>query len=724
MPTNESNPLQSEGKTPRKPILLGRLKQARQEVGTQPDGRASRFGQESILDSGGPHPEPGTADSIDSDAKSVISTRSDPPEGEQPDTARAALPLPHAGRLWHAGANQRDEPSSGSSTHAQIPTQSILTVTLMSLLGAAGFTVALSPLGIGQIAFLITLPWAWLTIDARRLTVSSYAVLYLSGVLMWTCLLLVESRVTTPYWTAAFLQVAYLATGLPVFVFVGRLGRRLFMVPTYLWLPMVWCSIEYARGNFLGGFALGLLGHAVADSRRVLQLTDLLGTYGLGALMVACGSSVAELLWLFRRLRQLEKRMPQLIDPTAEPDADVRDADARQVLAAGRSFSGRPVVRRPRYTAARSMLEALRRNRDQTRDHHLVLAVMAVTVMVAIMLFADRYGRSRVAETGSWKMFESNLFPFLVVGGPNTRELLGRPSTRAADGVVVSALTGSVPRTPIGSEDDCKTLLIVIKEDEDWDAELRIAGLGTQGADAELVRNHVEQPEYTDTADKVFQSEPRVALVSHPEPRVAAQPKSVMPFREKLWHCSPDCLLIHPVPGEFPVRIACLRTGTATIEQSLMEVLHARADHGSSIDAAVLVIDPGPWGASAWPRLMTRSVMASAVATRCPVVGIVPEQALSVANGDGQLFASATAPKEHREGTAVVMDLIDSDATRNPEELGEITDGLVHVQSMIDPRSSFYVKSGGWFPLICLFLTFAMCLGGALRSRATVGTTR
>lgn len=561
---------------------------------------------------------------------------------------------------------QRSESIEAKRTPSQLPSQPILLVAGLGLLGTLLYVIALSPLQLGQLGFLAVAPWAWLVVDGRRVRGTGYVALYLCGLALWSSLYTAEIGAEIKNFASAFPLIAYLAIYLPAFVAIGRIGRRKLFIASYLWLPVVWCALEWLRSNLFGGFGLGLLGHAAVDSRRVLQITDLAGSYGLGMLMVASGSSVAELVWLTIRLRRLERAMPKAAEPPADSAAFTNTGRVGVIGLQRDRF-----VRGDRKSRARESLEAaMRRNRDHTRDYHVTLAAFSVLVVAGVILFSHWYGADRVAETRAWKLFESNLYELAPIAGPRVAEQLktaaGPPG---GDGLIVAAtdqqlaLPSSVKR---------QNVLLIERSQErvgdrapgDWTACIRL-------------RNGEQQ---------------EIKL---------GDGGAGNPWWASLWRQPPlRPRAFRPDPDEMPIRLMPALIRSASVEPAVNDALRAFHEQGRLIDAVVLTMEPDRWDASSWPRLASRSVMAAAVANRCPVVAMVPSGFVSVATGDGKLWWTHDARYPQFWPSA------DDEAAT-----GKRTDESLRVISMIDPRSSLYVRIGDTpaiaSALICLLVTMA-----------------
>jgi apolipoprotein N-acyltransferase len=73
---------------------------------------------------------------------------------------------------------------------------------------------------------------------------------------------------------------------------VRQLRERSF--PFYLTGPFIWVALEYIRSFLLSGFPWENLGYSQYDQLHLIQVSDMLGVYGLSALIVAVNSVLFE----------------------------------------------------------------------------------------------------------------------------------------------------------------------------------------------------------------------------------------------------------------------------------------------------------------------------------------------------------------------------------------------------------------------------------------------
>ncbi|MEE9402318.1 MAG: apolipoprotein N-acyltransferase, partial [Desulfobacteria bacterium] len=101
-------------------------------------------------------------------------------------------------------------------------------------------------------------------------------------------------RLSTVLCVVVFMLFAFylsLYSGLFAMV-VGQLRAR--SLPYYLAAPFFWVALEYVRSFFLSGFPWENLGHSQYNRLHLIQLSDILGVYGLSALIMAVNAVLFE----------------------------------------------------------------------------------------------------------------------------------------------------------------------------------------------------------------------------------------------------------------------------------------------------------------------------------------------------------------------------------------------------------------------------------------------
>ena len=105
-------------------------------------------------------------------------------------------------------------------------------------------------------------------------------------------------------WVILALLVVYLSLYPAVFAMVisGRRTRS----PIYFWCaPFLWAGLEYTRAFLLSGFPWENLGCSQYNRLHLIQISDMLGMYGVSALIVAVNAALFELWDAARQKRGL-----------------------------------------------------------------------------------------------------------------------------------------------------------------------------------------------------------------------------------------------------------------------------------------------------------------------------------------------------------------------------------------------------------------------------------
>ena len=85
----------------------------------------------------------------------------------------------------------------------------------------------------------------------------------------------------------------YLSFYLPLFVATARVLVHRWRWSPLIAVPVVWLGLEWIRGHLLTGFTLGQLAHALTYQTTVIQIADLVGDYGVSALIAFWGACIA-----------------------------------------------------------------------------------------------------------------------------------------------------------------------------------------------------------------------------------------------------------------------------------------------------------------------------------------------------------------------------------------------------------------------------------------------
>lgn len=159
-----------------------------------------------------------------------------------------------------------------------------------------------TPLDWGWLGWIALAPMI-LLVRLERLTRFMYPVLYASG-LVWSLATLQWMRLGDPSMYIAWAALSiYVAMYFPVCVAISRGAVHRFGLPMLITVPLVWTGLEYLRATLMTGFAWYFIGHTQYAWPEMIQVSDLVGAYGVSFIVVMASTCVAGLVplaWLER----------------------------------------------------------------------------------------------------------------------------------------------------------------------------------------------------------------------------------------------------------------------------------------------------------------------------------------------------------------------------------------------------------------------------------------
>lgn len=154
------------------------------------------------------------------------------------------------------------------------------------LLGGLILWAALPPVQWSWLAWIAPVPWLVLITRPTLSGTRPYLFLWVASSVHWLAVL---QGIRLPYWALYFGWAAlslYLAIYLPLFIGITRVAVRQAKWPLWLASPVVWVGLEYARGYVATGFSGALLGHTLVNWIPLIQISDLVGAYGVSFLVM------------------------------------------------------------------------------------------------------------------------------------------------------------------------------------------------------------------------------------------------------------------------------------------------------------------------------------------------------------------------------------------------------------------------------------------------------
>lgn len=175
----------------------------------------------------------------------------------------------------------------------------------MAFLGALLYGAALPPIGWAGLAWAALLPWSIIVAIPRQLNRREWRWIWLAAWLLWLGMLYFIPIPHPALWLFWPLLAGYCALYIPASIAAARWLHFRSRLPLWLAVPVSWAGLEWVRGNFLTGFAMGFLSHSQFRQPLVIQVAELGGAYLLSFLLAMCGAFAARGLMIEQQLRSV-----------------------------------------------------------------------------------------------------------------------------------------------------------------------------------------------------------------------------------------------------------------------------------------------------------------------------------------------------------------------------------------------------------------------------------
>jgi apolipoprotein N-acyltransferase len=171
-----------------------------------------------------------------------------------------------------------------------------------SLLSACLLWCSFTPVNASPLAWLALVPLICL-IRIEHRTRWMYTAIYVTS-LAGQLAMLQWMRLGDPTMYIAWIALSiYVGLYAVAFVAVSRVAVHRWSIPLVVACPVVWTGLEFARAHLLTGFSWYYLGHSQYRWLEFIQISDLVGAYGVSFVIVAGSSALALLIphaWLIR----------------------------------------------------------------------------------------------------------------------------------------------------------------------------------------------------------------------------------------------------------------------------------------------------------------------------------------------------------------------------------------------------------------------------------------
>ncbi|MBL4540070.1 MAG: apolipoprotein N-acyltransferase [Oceanicaulis sp.] len=198
--------------------------------------------------------------------------------------------------------NPKPDRSSAPAADAGAPGEGLIARSrwvglLLALLTAGMLVLCFAPFNVWPLAYVCHVPWllmVGLSTSARRV----YVLSYLMGAAFFC---------TSIYWLfmvtglGSAVLFAIFAVHFPLMACPIRHVIRRRRWPLVFTFPFIWVGSEAVRSMFLLEFPWNLLGHSHHALRPMIQISDLVGAYGVSFVLAATNGALADLLlmrWL------------------------------------------------------------------------------------------------------------------------------------------------------------------------------------------------------------------------------------------------------------------------------------------------------------------------------------------------------------------------------------------------------------------------------------------
>ena len=197
------------------------------------------------------------------------------------------------------------------TTSKRRPHVALLTLSSVSLLW-----LAQPPMRLWGLGFVALVPLIQLISTRDRLNKRAYLGMWAISAVYWL-LSLQGLRHAHPAMVFPWLALGgYLAVYQVLFVAVGRFLYQRGIALLFV-IPLVWVAQEFIRNYLLTGISALMLGHLLADVPLLIQIADLMGTYGVSCL-VAIGNLCLWQLWhAVRKRASWKESLPAILTTLA-----------------------------------------------------------------------------------------------------------------------------------------------------------------------------------------------------------------------------------------------------------------------------------------------------------------------------------------------------------------------------------------------------------------------
>jgi apolipoprotein N-acyltransferase len=604
--------------------------------------------------------------------------------------------------------------------------------------------IAFPPLNFSPLAWLAPVPLC-LLVRLPHLPLGWWWAAWLGG-LTFTLPALQWLRLGDPTMYLAWWALAsYLALSLPLMLWTARVAVHQWRLPLVIALPAVWVGADYLKAHLLTGFAWYYLGHTQYRWLELIQISDLVGAYGVTAIMVAAAVALSGLVpasWMERW-----RLLPRSADDAVSTNALSSSASAAATASVSASVPGSDQWQADRLAvrpAEHSTDEAIQTVRRAT----LVpvgrwTAVATSTVLAAVLVYGFARRQQADFQPGPrTALIQANFVASLRIEPETAMErylahlkLTGIAVRQQPDLIVWPE--GMVPyplfEAPAHlTEEELRRRAPEVNPELWTDTSVRQALLvESQKTNAAMIFG-LESVTLTDQGHRVANSAQFVAPQSGLGPRY--DKRHLVPFGEylPLQDTFPWLHQLTPYPPNFGLDagtksvvfehngwrmspVICFEDTVPHLVRGVVAQAERSAD-GRPLDVLVNLSNDGWFHGSSGLDQHLITAAFRAVECRVPIVRAVNTGISAVIDGDGAILSTGTLIDASGPRAEVVKQAARWEpAARKQKE-------CVLVQDVpLDPRRSWYVWWGDWFAGGCATVLLGLLAASLFNGLRAVG---
>ena len=508
-----------------------------------------------------------------------------------------------------------------------------------------------------------------------------------------------------PAWGA---MAFYTSLYFPVFLLTTRATVHRLNVPLVVAAPVVWVGLEFVRAHLMTGFAWYLLGHSQHRWTAMIQISDLVGGYGVSFVILLVNASLAALVpveWL-KRLQAVPNELSEAetVRVAGTPRSRMWSVAAALGLVAltggyglirtQTQFSPGPRVGLLQGNFASSVHPQEGLSNDIFRTYRS-LQSFAVQHQAEVIVWPESMVPYEYLEA-SEKLTDKELAALhpLIPTERWKDHQVQNVLTRMAEESRASLIVGA--GTFIGTEGQAHS--------QHFNSAILVQPTGIQGRYDKIHR--VPFGEFIPLSDQLPWLK---SFTPYAEGFGVDAGQNVGLFRHKNYHLLPLICFEDTVPHL-----------VRDLVQSAETALHSAAPEPAptDVDCLVNLTNDGWFHGSSEHDQHLITARFRCIETRVPMVRAVNTGISAIIDGNGQIrdpeilidLDKMQAHKPYKRTT-----LIDPATGKLPKLATFVQIGYVP----LDPRHSWYVLGGDWFAMSCLGLTIFAVIYGAVVGRHT-----